>query len=93
MLITIPQKAYSRSSEQSPKICNTPACNSSELKDEKIQLQNNQLHINFGSKKINGLPISHVVSLGSHCLAASILKKYGLKKASFPFDWFFLVPK
>ncbi|BAE74040.1 hypothetical protein SGGMMB4_01773 [Sodalis glossinidius str. 'morsitans'] len=86
-------ESLSRSSEQLPKICNSPTCDSSELKDEKTQLQNNQLHINFGSKKINGLPISHVVSLGSHCLTASILKKYGLKKASFPFDWIFSSPE
>lgn len=30
-----------------------------------------------------------IVSIGDHCLTASVLKNLGLKKASYPFDWIF----
>jgi hypothetical protein len=43
-------------------------------------------------KLINGKKVSHVVSLGTHCLASSILKKWNLKKYSMPFDWLFMSP-
>lgn len=33
--------------------------------------------------------IHHVVSLGDHCLTSALLKKYGLKQYSLPFDWIF----
>jgi hypothetical protein len=40
----------------------------------------------------SGLPISHIVSLGTHCLTANILKSSGLKRFSMPFDWLFTSP-
>lgn len=45
-----------------------------------------------GDKRINGKHIQHVISLGNHCLTATILKKYGIKKYSTPFDWIFTSP-
>ncbi|CDZ78547.1 hypothetical protein BN59_02857 [Legionella massiliensis] len=44
------------------------------------------------SELINGKPISHIVSLGTHCLASGILQKHNLKKYSLPFDWIFTSP-
>lgn len=42
--------------------------------------------------QINGEKISHIVSLGTHCLTSSILKKWNLKNYSLPFDWLFSCP-
>lgn len=41
---------------------------------------------------IDGKAVDHIISLGSNCQASSILKKYGLKPQSFPFDWLFNSP-
>ncbi|QJU41325.1 DUF1796 family putative cysteine peptidase [Serratia marcescens] len=49
--------------------------------------------IPVGSQTINGKEIEHIISLGNHCLTATILKKYGLKKHSYPFDWIFSSPE
>ncbi|MBJ9695769.1 DUF1796 family putative cysteine peptidase [Burkholderia cenocepacia] len=46
-----------------------------------------------GSELINGLPVSHIVSLGTHCITSFLLKKYGLKRYSLPFDWVFSSPE
>ncbi len=45
-----------------------------------------------GTRQINGKPVSHVVSLGTHCLAGFFVKQYGLKRYSLPFDWLFSSP-
>ncbi|WP_158302359.1 DUF1796 family putative cysteine peptidase [Sodalis glossinidius] len=65
--------------------------NSEEYKHNK-GIVHNAIHIPFGDKLINGVEVNHIVSLGSHCLAASILKKLGIKKYSLPFDWNFTHP-
>lgn len=41
---------------------------------------------------INGMPVKHVISLGTHCLASSILQRFGLRRYSLPFDWMFTCP-
>ncbi|MBB3941611.1 hypothetical protein GGR39_003292 [Novosphingobium fluoreni] len=41
---------------------------------------------------IDGKEVSHIISLGTHCQTSSILKKYGLKIESYPFDWLFNSP-
>ncbi|GAA7767050.1 MULTISPECIES: DUF1796 family putative cysteine peptidase [Cupriavidus] len=46
-----------------------------------------------GEKTVNGQKIEHVISLGTHCQASSILKSAGLKPSSFPFDWLFSSPR
>lgn len=38
------------------------------------------------AQNVQGL---EVVSVGDHCLTASVLKNLGLKKQSYPFDWIF----
>ena len=45
-----------------------------------------------GARQINGKLVSHVVSLGTHCLAGFFIKHYGLKRYSLPFDWLFSSP-
>ncbi len=47
----------------------------------------------YGTRKINGKKVKHVVSLGTHCLASNILKSSGLKNYSLPFDWVFSTPE
>ncbi|MBH0124179.1 DUF1796 family putative cysteine peptidase [Enterobacter sp. ESY66] len=47
----------------------------------------------LGTQTINGKEVEHIVSLGNHCLTATLLKKYGLKKYSYPFDWIFSSPE
>jgi hypothetical protein len=47
----------------------------------------------YGTRLINGLPVNHVVSLGTHCQASSVLKNGGLKKYSLPFDWLLSTPE
>ncbi|WP_175946595.1 DUF1796 family putative cysteine peptidase [Burkholderia pyrrocinia] len=48
----------------------------------------------FGEKKaINGMPVKHIVSLGTHCLTSSILRSFGLRRYSLPFDWTFSSPQ
>lgn len=42
--------------------------------------------------RVDGKKITHVVSFGTHCLTSSILKKWGLKQYSMPFDWIFMSP-
>jgi hypothetical protein len=42
---------------------------------------------------IDGRPVDHIASLGTHCLAGNILKSAGLKKYSLPFDWIFSSPQ
>lgn len=37
--------------------------------------------------------VQHIVSLGTHCLTSSILKIWGLKQYSLPFDWLFSSPR
>lgn len=37
-------------------------------------------------------PFRHVVSLGTHCYAAQLIRSVGLKRASYPFDWIFASP-
>lgn len=61
------------------------------------EFQINKMHrgkimINHGNKKINGKPVSHIISLGSHCLPALTLRKYGLKGKTLPFDWTYAPP-
>jgi hypothetical protein len=36
-----------------------------------------------------GIPVSHIVSIGTHCATAQFLKLAGVKKYSGPFDWIF----
>ena len=50
------------------------------------------IHFYFGNRLINGKPVSHIISLGTHCLTATIIKNLGLKKYSTPFDWIFSSP-
>jgi hypothetical protein len=47
----------------------------------------------YGDLLIEGMPVSHVASLGTHCLGSTILKNAGLKKYSLPFDWLFATPQ
>ena len=35
------------------------------------------------------IPIKHICSLGKNCHSASLIKRNGWKKESFPFDWIF----
>lgn len=68
-----------------------------------ILMNSDEFQINYNSKKkisfpsgtklINNKRIEHVISLGNHCLPAIIMKKYGLKKYSTPFDWIFSSPE
>jgi hypothetical protein len=37
--------------------------------------------------------VRHIISLGTHCLTAALLRKYGLKPYSLPFDWLFSSPQ
>lgn len=37
----------------------------------------------------SGTPVSHIASIGSHCVASQFLKNLGLKRYSGPFDWIF----
>jgi hypothetical protein len=37
--------------------------------------------------------INYVIPLGSQCFSSFFLKKYGLKKTSYPFDWIFSSPE
>ncbi|WP_166721430.1 DUF1796 family putative cysteine peptidase [Burkholderia sp. Tr-862] len=47
-----------------------------------------------GEKKtINGMPVRHIVSLGTHCLTSSLLRNFGLRRYSLPFDWTFSSPQ
>lgn len=39
-----------------------------------------------------GGPFEHVISLGTFCYAGWLIKKLGLKQASYPFDWIFSNP-
>ncbi|HCA3523971.1 TPA: DUF4214 domain-containing protein [Klebsiella aerogenes] len=64
--------------------------NSDEFKN-KNQSHQGSLFIH-GTDLINGKEVKNIIPLGSHCLAASILKKYNLKKHSYPFDWIFSSP-
>lgn len=47
----------------------------------------------YGDRLINGQPVSHIISFGTHCLSSIILKNAGLKKYSLPFDWLFSSPE
>jgi hypothetical protein len=49
--------------------------------------------LKIGDQLINSLPVNHIISLGSHCLASSLIKMAGLKKFSTPFDWTYSNPK
>ncbi len=42
--------------------------------------------------RVNGEKVAHIVSLGTHCLTSSILKRWNLKNYSLPFDWIFSSP-
>lgn len=64
--------------------------NSDEFQENKAH--KNKIKIESGCKLINGQPVSHLVSLGSHCLPAIILRKYGLKRSTTPFDWCYAPP-
>lgn len=46
-----------------------------------------------GSRTINGRKVSHIISLGTHCLTGFYLKKYGMKRYSLPLDWLFSSPE
>jgi hypothetical protein len=46
-----------------------------------------------GRELINGKKVSHILSLGTHCLTSAILKKHRLKSYSLPFDWLFTSPE
>jgi len=47
-----------------------------------------------GEKKtINGMPARHIISLGTHCLTSSLLRNFGLRRYSLPFDWTFSSPQ
>jgi hypothetical protein len=39
-----------------------------------------------------GPAIGNVISIGNHCMAAEILRRFGLRKFSGPFDWIFSTP-
>ncbi|MXP53440.1 hypothetical protein FD737_10150 [Pantoea sp. Seng] len=64
--------------------------NSDEFQENKAH--KNKIKIDNGHKLINGNPVSHLVSLGSHCLPAIVLRKYGLKRETTPFDWCYAPP-
>lgn len=50
--------------------------------------------VNYGDRRrVNGLPVKHVISLGTHCLASSLMKSLGLRRYSLPFDWLFTSPQ
>lgn len=46
----------------------------------------------YGTRMIGGRNVRHVASLGTHCLAAGILKNADLKRYSLPFDWGWATP-
>lgn len=46
----------------------------------------------YGTRTIAGRNVRHVASLGTHCLASSLLKNAGLKRYSLPFDWGWATP-
>lgn len=43
-------------------------------------------------RQLNGNKIQHIASLGTHCLTSFLMKTYGLKAYSLPFDWLFSSP-
>ncbi|KAB0643564.1 DUF1796 family putative cysteine peptidase [Burkholderia latens] len=48
----------------------------------------------YGEKKtVNGMPVKHIISLGTHCLTSSLLRSFGLRRYSLPFDWTFSSPQ
>lgn len=62
------------------------------------EFQINKMHrgkliLKTDNKRINGNKVSHIISLGSHCLPALTLRKYGLKGKTLPFDWTYAHPK
>jgi hypothetical protein len=62
----------------------------------KLIIKNNEaLFYTLKSRErlINNMPVQHVVSLGTHCLASFLIKKSGLKRYSTPFDWTYSNPQ
>lgn len=57
-----------------------------------VAAQINSAIFSNGEQLINGLPVSHIVSLGPFCLPSIILQNNGIKKYSLPFDWIFSMP-
>lgn len=62
------------------------------------EFQTNKMHrgkviVKPDGKLINGKKVSHIISLGSHCLPALTLRKYGLKGKTLPFDWTYATPQ
>jgi hypothetical protein len=41
----------------------------------------------YGDEVVSGSGVNHIVSLGSHCIPSTTLKRAGLKRYSLPFDW------
>ncbi|WP_158302377.1 DUF1796 family putative cysteine peptidase [Sodalis glossinidius] len=81
-------ESLSRSSEQLPKICNSPTCDSVNIKEEQ-KIVNPLISLVRGERLINGRKVKHIASLGNHCLYSATLKDHGLKKYSLPFDCIF----
>ncbi|MFW7270371.1 DUF1796 family putative cysteine peptidase [Gluconacetobacter sp. Hr-1-5] len=46
----------------------------------------------YGTRSINGRKVRHIVPLGTHCLAAGILRAAELRRYALPFDWIFSTP-
>ncbi|MCE2575155.1 DUF1796 family putative cysteine peptidase [Komagataeibacter sp. FNDCR2] len=46
----------------------------------------------YGTRTVNGKKVRHIVPLGTHCLAAGILRDAQLRRCALPFDWAFSTP-
>jgi hypothetical protein len=55
------------------------------------QILNSELR--FVAEKNPPLAVPQLISLGAHCYTAYMLKRAGLKSASYPFDWIFSSPQ
>ncbi len=53
----------------------------------------NSILASHGENRLNGLPVNHLVSLGSFCLPALLFRNNGLRRYSLPFDWIFSTPQ